>query len=287
MTTFVLAIYLLSLGIQLHSLFLVRNIIIQYQKHWIGNIMLIISLIIISIHHIFYFFQNFNQAKVVITESFFMLSNSLIFYAIILFIGLITRHLGDKSQWLAYKLRFDSLTKTLSREEILIQCERELVRAIRSGESVSLLTIDIDNFKTINDTYGHSIGDEVLIRSANYCKELLREIDLIGRIGGDEFIVLLPNTNIKSAHEVANRILRKMRGLVNELSIHTDNPINLSIGVAGFNLRELKKSQRLFNSRRHLKKLIDSSDRALYEAKKSGKNQCMINSDNKYIFKME
>lgn len=286
MAILVLAIYLLSLGIQLHSLILARIIIIQNQKEWIGNIVLTISLIIILIHHIFSFFQNFNQAKVGITESFFILSNSLFFYATISFFGLITKHLGDKSKWLTHKLRFDSLTKTMSREEILMQCERELVRAVRSGEAVSLLTIDIDNFKAINDTYGHPIGDEVLIRSTNYCKELLREIDLIGRIGGDEFIVLLPNTNIKSAHEVANRILGKMRGLVNELSIHTDNPINLSIGVAGFNLRELKKSQIIFNPRWHLKKLIDSSDRALYEAKKSGRNQCMIASDNKYTFKM-
>lgn len=286
MAIFVLAIYLLSLGIQLHSLLLLKKIIIQYQNERLGNIVLTISVIIILIHHVFSFFQNLNQAKVGITDSFFMLSNSLIFYATILCVRLITKHLSNKSEWLDHKLRFDSLTKTLSREEILIQCERELIRAVRSGQAVSLLTIDFDNFKAINDTYGHPIGDEVLIRSTNYCIELLREIDLIGRIGGDEFIVLLPDTNIKSAQEVANRILWKMNGLVNELSIHTDIPINLSIGIAGFNLRELKKSKRIFNPRLHLKKLIARSDRALYEAKISGRNQCIIASDHKYTFKM-
>ena len=286
MDVFALTIYLLSLGIQLHSMILVRKIIIQHQKKWLGNFILIIGLIIIFVHHIFSFFQNSYQIKANLTEGFFILSSSLIFYAIILCIGFITKQLGDKTKRLAHKLRFDPLTKVLSREEILTQCGRELVRAARSGEAVSLLTIDLDNFKAINDGYGHPIGDEVLVRTTNYCKELLRGIDLIGRIGGDEFIVLLPNTDSKSAQEVAYRILRKMENLVNELSICTANPITLSIGIATFDPKELTKSQKIFNPRRYLKTLIDSSDRALYEAKKSGRNQYVIASDYERTFKM-
>ena len=286
MAILIFAIYLLSLGIQFHSLVLVRKTIIQYQKEWLSNLIFIIGFTIILINHFYSFFKNLNVTGVGIIEGLLILSNSLIFYAIILCIRLITRLIGNKTKKLILKLRYDPLTKVLSREEILTHCERELARAIRSGETVSLLTIDMDNFKVINDTYGHPIGDEVLIRSANYCKELLREIDLIGRIGGDEFIVLLPNTDNESAQDIANRILSKMRNLVNELSIRTDKPISLSIGIAGFDPLHLKKSQKIFNPKRYLKKLIHSSDRALYEAKKCGRNRYAIASNYANNFKM-
>lgn len=145
----------------------------------------------------------------------------------------------------------------------------------------------MDHFKEINDAYGHPIGDEVLVRSTNYCKELLREIDLIGRIGGDEFIVLLPNTNLNSAKEVAERLQIKMKNLMNELSIKASKPISLSIGIACYDPKEWESSSIPSDSKQTLKHLIDSSDKALYEAKKCGRNQCIVAHENKSTTRME
>ena len=181
------------------------------------------------------------------------------------------------------KVKYDYLTKALSRNEILIKCEREINRANRTNTSISLLLIDLDHFKEINDSYGHPLGDEVLIRSTNYCKEILRDIDLIGRIGGDEFIVLLPNTDIHFAKDIAERIQLKMKNIINDLSVQMSYPISMSIGIACYNPRENYGSYRSTNSKKILKNIIEISDRALYKAKKYGRGQCIVAEDDPFI----
>ena len=273
-------IYVASAGIQIYAILIFKKLFITYQKKWISNTILALGISIALIHHVYSYFKNAYAHQLNVSDSLFMLSNSLIFYAIILCIDHIFKRIRYQQQKLIHKLKYDPLTRALSRDEIMIKCERELARALRAGEPVSLLTIDMDHFKEINDSYGHPIGDEVLVRSTNYCKELLREIDLIGRIGGDEFIVLLPNTGLSSAKEVAERLQQKMKNLMNELSIKASKPISLSIGIACYIPAPLPCVSKSSDSKVMLKELIDSSDRALYEAKKCGRSRCIVAHEN-------
>lgn len=280
-------IYVASAGIQIYAILIFKKLFITYQKKWLNNTILALGISIALIHHIYSYFKNAYAHQLNVSDSLFMLSNSLIFYAIILCIDHIFKRIRYQQQKLIHKLKYDPLTRALSRDEIMTKCERELARAARAGEPVSLLTIDMDHFKEINDAYGHPIGDEVLVRSTNYCKELLREIDLIGRIGGDEFIVLLPNTGLNSAKDVAERLQLKMKNLMNELSIKASKPISLSIGIACYDPKEWASSSYVGDSKQMLKHLIDSSDKALYEAKKCGRNQCIVAHENIPNSKME
>lgn len=280
-------VYLISFGIQIYAIFIFQKLFIAYQYIWLGNAILVLGVTSAFIHHIYSFFNNAYTKIINVADGFFLLSNSLVFYAIVLFINHIFQQVRGRQQKLLHKLKYDSLTRALSRDEIMAKCEKELERAARVNEPVSLLTIDMDHFKEINDAYGHPIGDEVLVKSTNYCKEILRSIDLIGRIGGDEFIVLLPNTPLASAREVAERIHLKMKSLVNELSIKASKPISLSIGIACYDPKEWASPSNSRNSKQMLKHLIQSSDKALYEAKKRGNSQCIVVRQNIPNTKME
>lgn len=100
----------------------------------------------------------------------------------------------------------DSLTQALNRRAMLQCCDEELARARRYGNGPSLMMIDLDNFKAVNDTYGHQHGDAVLVHFAQCTQQALRQSDRLGRYGGEEFLVLLPGTGSEAAHAVALRI---------------------------------------------------------------------------------
>lgn len=275
----ILFIYIASLCIQLFSIFLLSEIYQRGRLIFCCNFLIVISVFIAILNHLYFFLKNYSQSQTAFTDSVLMLINSIVFSSIIFYIFIVTKQMVSKISKLNMKVKYDPLTKALSREKILAKCEREINRATRSKTIVSLLTIDLDHFKNINDLYGHPIGDEVLIRSTKYCKELLREMDLIGRIGGDEFIILLPNTDIHLAREVAERIQIRMKDLINHLSIRTLHPISLSIGIACYNPQEINGAFKSIGSKNILKNLIEQSDKALYDAKKRGRSQCVIAVD--------
>jgi diguanylate cyclase (GGDEF)-like protein len=117
---------------------------------------------------------------------------------------------------------------------------------------------DIDNFKNINDTYGHHMGDEFLKAVEDVLKDNTREEDLAARIGGDEFVILLPQTSLKEALNIAERIKESVEGI----SILSENNINtLSIGAAVLNNDDNSES------------LLKKADDALYKAKEKGRNR--------------
>jgi len=102
--------------------------------------------------------------------------------------------------------QLDPLTNSLSRTEILYRISEEIDRSRRNKHSFALLEIDIDHFKNVNDQFGHHVGDEVLIGLVRHSKETLRSIDIIGRIGGEEFLILLPETGAEGAAQIAERL---------------------------------------------------------------------------------
>ena len=158
--------------------------------------------------------------------------------------------------------RQDGLTKVQNRRYWEEQLKQEIHRAQRYQHSLSLILFDLDKFKDLNDKYGHLGGDFVLVELASFIGSLLRDSDLLGRYGGEEFGIILPDTGLDGAEEVAERICRAVADypmLFNQQTIRA----TLSIGVA-----EFEPKQHFLHD-----DLIRCADMALYNAKRSGRNR--------------
>ncbi|MGD0961340.1 MAG: diguanylate cyclase [Methylomonas sp.] len=156
----------------------------------------------------------------------------------------------------------DYLTGLSNRRFFMEQAEAEFTRILRYGGMVSLLMLDLDHFKVINDKYGHQSGDRVLQLFSSVCKSALRDVDVIGRLGGEEFAILLPETAVKEAYEVAERIRLLLAGASVKLDDNIDIRFTVSIGVAS-----------LSGASVNLNKLFIEADQALYRAKAEGRNR--------------
>ncbi len=159
----------------------------------------------------------------------------------------------------------DPLTKVYSRRYLLDCLETESARTMRSNEQMSLLILDVDNFKSINDCYGHGNGDIVLQKIAQVCESTLRPYDVIARFGGEEFVVLLPNTPITEACTVAERIRENVAVTTIELTSGESIRSTISIGVSSF----IPPDPKCLN-------LLSRADKGLYKAKNNGRNQWTI-----------
>jgi diguanylate cyclase (GGDEF)-like protein len=160
----------------------------------------------------------------------------------------------------------DSLTGAASRRHFVSQLETELRRAQRYQADVCLLMLDIDHFKQVNDTYGHPVGDDVLREFVVLCGSVLRGHDLIGRLGGEEFAVMLPHTDLEGACCVAE----KLRLAIANAAIATargDIRITTSVGVAISRPGDEDATR-----------LVERADNALYAAKKAGRNRVCADS---------
>ncbi len=157
----------------------------------------------------------------------------------------------------------DPLTGIANRRQLQADFDREVARHHRHGRGrgMAILMIDIDYFKQVNDTYGHSVGDEVLCGMVARWRRALREIDHLGRIGGEEFIALLPETTAEMAREVAER-LRTVSAASPLMTSAGTIPVTVSIGYAP-----------VPGVRTSLEGAIRDADRALYQAKNGGRNQ--------------
>ena len=158
----------------------------------------------------------------------------------------------------------DPLTNAFNRRYFMEHAEQEFKRSLRYQRPFSLLIIDIDHFKKINDNYGHACGDEVLKAITSLFKEELRNSDIFARIGGEEFAVILPETNAVKAVEVGQRIRIKIKNYdipYNNINIK----ITISIGISSIN-----------DKSKSLDELLKNADDALYDVKKCGRNNCKI-----------
>ncbi|MBE0697109.1 MAG: diguanylate cyclase, partial [Anaerolineaceae bacterium] len=155
----------------------------------------------------------------------------------------------------------DSLTGLYNRRGLFEVAEREILRAQRYQRPLAVCLLDIDHFKTVNDTYGHPVGDEVLAKLANTIRQNLRGIDFVGRYGGEEFIILAVENDIKATGRLADRVCRMIAARPVSTSAGGVS-ITVSIGVA-----------ELSEHIRDLPALLQAADQALYLAKHSGRNQ--------------
>ncbi len=158
----------------------------------------------------------------------------------------------------------DALTFLPNRKSIINSLQHEVIFSGRYGTPLAVSMLDIDHFKDINDTYGHMVGDEVLRTLAIELRNHIRHPDVIGRYGGEEFLVVLPHSTIKAATEQADRLCRYVQSLVITSGEHKIK-ITVSIGLAQYKTHH--EDWQAFLSR---------ADAALYQAKNNGRNQWMI-----------
>ena len=170
-----------------------------------------------------------------------------------------TRKLSKMCQDLAIT---DPLTGLYNIRHFFKLAEIEISKLKRYKKTCSCLMIDLDHFKNINDTYGHIVGDKVLIEIGKRIKEGIRDYDILARYGGEEFIILLPDTDLENAIAVAERIRKNIASSEIEINDEVKIPITVSIGVASANGSDII-----------LDELIKKADRALYIAKNSGRNK--------------
>jgi two-component system cell cycle response regulator len=173
--------------------------------------------------------------------------------------------LEDLQTQLLEMVNRDPLTKVHSRRYLLDCLEIEPARTLRSNEPMSLLMLDVDNFKSVNDCHGHVNGDIVLKKIAQVCESTLRPYDVIARFGGEEFVVLLPNTPLPEACTVAERIRENVADSTIELASGETIRSTVSIGISPFIPPDPKCID-----------LLSRADKGLYKAKDNGRNQWAI-----------
>lgn len=161
----------------------------------------------------------------------------------------------------------DTLTGALSRQHFICLAEQELSRSLRYKLPLVVLMLDLDHFKQVNDTYGHQGGDAVLVGFVQTVKSVLRESDIIGRIGGEEFAVLLPNTTQEGGQALANRIVAEVRS----------SPIPLNGGQIAYTV---SVGAGCLSTQTTFKQLLAQCDKELYRAKKRGRNRLEVSWEN-------
>jgi len=158
--------------------------------------------------------------------------------------------------------KMDGLTGLLNRQYLDKRLEEEMKRAKRYENRLTLIMFDIDNFKKVNDTYGHIIGDRVLQKTAEIITGTLRDTDIAGRFGGDEFVLILVQTNLKVGKQVAERLRKKLRKARIPVKKGRSISFSISTGICQYN-KEMK----------NIDEFILKADKAMYMAKFSGHNQ--------------
>ena len=157
----------------------------------------------------------------------------------------------------------DSLTGLLNHANILRNLEREINLASRTGHQVSFAMVDIDHFKKVNDTYGHAVGDHVILRVTHLIRNRLRRVDYVGRYGGEEFAVVMPSTDTAKAKEVMD----KLRQAASEMQFDSDKgpfSVTFSCGIASY--PDIQSAAEIANA----------ADEALYKAKHGGRNLVVV-----------
>jgi diguanylate cyclase (GGDEF)-like protein len=166
--------------------------------------------------------------------------------------------LVEESRWMATT---DALTGLLNRRAFLESTTREVARAKRYNEHLSVILLDVDHFKQINDKRGHAAGDMVLSAVGKLLNRTLRTCDIVARWGGEEFVLVLPNTSLDRAEDVAERVRGELAAAVITDGNGDAVPVTASFGVAAYSGAET------------LEQVIDRADRAMYLAKSGGRNR--------------
>lgn len=176
-----------------------------------------------------------------------------------------TNALSEANQKLRELASTDVLTGLMNRRAFMEEAQRKFKLAKRYQRPLSLLMIDIDHFKRVNDTFGHQAGDQVLVEFGKIIKSCLRETDVFSRIGGEEFAIILPETNLEQTAELSERLLEKVRTAQIELETGIKISLTTSIGVATIPPLSVDVDM-----------VMSEADKALYRAKLDGRDCCRV-----------
>ena len=176
------------------------------------------------------------------------------------------RQLEAELEHVSEQVREDQLTGTLNRRGLDDAMQREVSRAQRGNSPLCVAVLDLDNFKKLNDTYGHQAGDSALVHLANIVKKTLRPTDIVARYGGEEFVILFSDTSIDPAVDTMRRL---QRDLTKQFFLHDHERllITFSAGVAVLKPGETQDS------------IFARADKAMYQAKLQGKNRVVAAED--------
>ncbi len=166
----------------------------------------------------------------------------------------------EELEWLATR---DTLTSVYNRRHFIEVLSQECERANRYQGKLSLIYIDLDNFKLINDNFGHQSGDDMLKLVVNTAVKTMRQSDLIGRLGGDEFAIAMPQTTALQANDLGQRLIDEIDRCCQTQIEYRRHPVTLSIGIAEFTPGD------------NIDQLLEKADKAMYKAKRQGKN-CIV-----------
>ncbi len=173
-----------------------------------------------------------------------------------------TQELSLKNEELLKLSITDKLTGLYNRVKLDKTLHDEMNRSLRTGDIFCVILMDIDFFKKINDNYGHQTGDDVLVETAQVLQQLLRKTDVLGRWGGEEFLIISPLTSLENGLKLANKINVSVQ--LHQYSTYK-NQVTMSLGVAAFQKNITK-----------IEEIVANADKALYEAKHHGRNQVKI-----------
>jgi diguanylate cyclase (GGDEF)-like protein/PAS domain S-box-containing protein len=160
----------------------------------------------------------------------------------------------------------DALTGATGRAHFLALAEQEIVRSRRYGRPLALLILDIDHFKLVNDAYGHPAGDLALQMLVQMCRQKLRDVDVLGRLGGEEFCILMPETVSEQAFQAAERL----RQVISEVEVPLDPPLRLTVSIGVAILSDTDTC---------ISMLLSRADQALYKSKQSGRDKVSMAED--------
>jgi diguanylate cyclase (GGDEF)-like protein len=183
--------------------------------------------------------------------------HSLIISRLVHFINKVTEELEEVNKEITKLSEIDKLTQIYNRLKLDASLQSEIFNSKKYNTIFSVILMDLDYFKLVNDMYGHNVGDDVLIRIAKILQSNVRIDDVVGRWGGEEFLIVLPNTKIEKAYTIAEHLRRAIDSEIFPLTKHQ----TVSLGVASFSEEDTQDS------------LLIRADKALYEAKNSGRNK--------------
>jgi diguanylate cyclase (GGDEF)-like protein len=262
------ACYILALILQFISAcisaFLFKHLN-EYQKAWI---FLSIALFIMIYRRISPLIYIYETHTVILTDAIASLLISLFLLLGVIGLKKIILDLERKNKDLKNKSKIDILTGAFSHDEAYTRGKEDISRSSRNKKSIGFIMIDLDNFKHVNDHFGHLVGDLILKKLSMICKKEIRNVDTFSRFGGEEFLVILPGVDNQYLNEIAERLRIKIEK-TNFKYLHKKINVNISAGTSLFDPSKDKST----NANTIFMKYVKRADDAMYVAKAKGKNR--------------
>lgn len=267
----ILAIFLysISLAAQLAAVICSLRLFIRAKAYQLGCGLIAMACVLMLGRRVSPLFHAINDSYINLLDASLAASIScLLFFGLLAFRKILV-DLEHKNTALDLLNKTDFLTGAMSKSEALVRTQLEIDRSFRFRKKLAFLMLDIDHFKNINDIHGHMMGDIVLMNLVKCCQEKLRAIDIFSRVGGEEFLVVLPDTNEAQAIEVSERLRKHIEASSMGKALEKDIFITISIGISIF---DPSKSIDMSTSG-VMKMHYSACDKAMYRAKDAGRNK--------------